>query len=409
MIRHKKLSLFFVLFLSTHSYALREKALCAVPIADCSVHCLSMLYEHQDCTTTYTTMPLSGKSGIHPCARDQQLLLHEEVTIVDDLGDEVQIEVPHLVYIDPDFPTHYKNSFWTLKKNLITYKELEERNSNYRRCLPHPITTDSNKSLEYNSSIVALKLPFHDPTTNQTYSAGTRFLLAYQTPLRMIVWVFDAHDKQFKQTVLDQALCYTYEPRTAQERIQDFVALLKLWANNPDGVIPFVWGGSSFCTVCTQEKFATETETQPYQIISYWKRPECTTQPYAGFDATGLVLRAAQIVGLPYYYKNTPTVRYCLPPLSIDEPLQNGDILWIAGGGTIVISDIQNNTVIAARGYQTGFGCVVESPLSILFKNMTTIDELQQAYKNKTALECCTKDGTLSKLSDDWCIIRLPN
>jgi len=71
-------------------------------------------------------------------------------------------------------------------------------------------------------------------------------------------------------------------------------------------------------------------------------RPKANQEiAYSGFDASGLILRAAQIAGLPYFYKNSTTALANLHAVLPARLPKEGDILGAVGKGLIVVvSDI---------------------------------------------------------------------
>ncbi len=74
--------------------------------------------------------------------------------------------------------------------------------------------------------------------------------------------------------------------------------------------------------------------------VSVYERTECTQHPMSGFDCAGIISRAAQMCGIPYYFKNTYTLAHYLKSLSIDTHLQEGDLIWIPGH-VMIVSDLK--------------------------------------------------------------------
>lgn len=178
-----------------------------------------------------------------------------------------------------------------------------------------------------------------------------------------------------------------------------------MWAHPKDGAIPFVWGGCSFCTTCIQKDFKALSENRPYQEIEYWERSD-QKNPYTGFDSSSLILRAAQIVGVPYFYKNAQTAYNNLTQLDYTETLQEGDLIWLPSG-LLVVSDISENKIIVASGYQTGYGAIIECDLISFFTTINSYAELTKTYLNKLPLECKNNDG-ITKTFKNWSILKMP-
>ena len=142
---------------------------------------------------------------------------------------------------------------------------------------------------------------------------------------------------------------------------------MRQWAKRKEGFIPYVWGGFSFTdTIKTTSCFLLKDET---------------TSPKTGLDCVGIIARVAQIYGIPYFYKNTTTIKQCLTPLARNSKLMTGDIIWVPGH-VMIVADLTNHTLIEARGYDHGYGKVQEIPLNEEFKGINTYRDLIDAYHN---------------------------
>ena len=193
-----------------------------------------------------------------------------------------------------------------------------------------------------------------------------------------------------------------------QQKINLYVDILKMWATRPDGFIPYVLGGNSMTHACTQTEFAIrETTAANGTALKLYEWPNYTTnKPKTGFDCSGLIARAAQIAGMPYFYKNTVTIANYLKALKPTEHLSNGDIIWFAGH-VMVVSDIKNNKTIEARGYDHGFGKVQEIELEKVFKGITTYAQLVAAYRNKKPLERLNKEGIAVQVIPTFSLLKI--
>jgi hypothetical protein len=113
-----------------------------------------------------------------------------------------------------------------------------------------------------------------------------------------------------------------------------------------------------------------------------------------GFDCAGLILRAAQCCGIPFFFKNSTTIAHYMRPLQPNETIEEGDILWIYGH-VMVVADIRRNTIVEARSHYHGFGKVHEIPLHQEFKGMNTFEDLRKAFFNKQGLERLDASGNV--------------
>ena len=346
--------------------------------------------------------PTQGSPRIH------QLLLHERVDIVSENGDEVCIIIPHIFFI-----THSLHKpqamYWTLKKNLLSLKKLDEA---AREKIPVSPTYKAPKNITQAQNTVVIFKPFYDPVTEQTLSAGTRFIIDTSKTFEnyFSVNVFDRKTTSFKSTLIPKKIAIQVQKQSIQNSIDCFVKILQQWAHCINGPIPYVWGGCSFSHCCNHEFIERKKKLTTGTQISVFERTGCTENPLTGLDCAGLITRAAHICGIPYYFKNTYTLAHYLKSLSIDQHLKEGDLIWIPGH-VMIVSDIPNNKIIEARGYSSNYGIVHEITLDQMFKDINTYDELIKAYRHQITLTRLNKDGDeveeikkykILKLSSAW-------
>lgn len=330
--------------------------------------------------------PTQGTPRIH------QLLLHETVEIVSEDGDEVCIIIPQLFFITHDL--HKPQAmYWTLKKNLISLEKLSKNLSNTHK-IPHSPSYKHPHEINKAPHEVALIKPFFDPITHQTLSAGTRFVLDTSKELEQhaAVFVYDPKVSGFKTSFIPRDRLICLQARSASHAISCFVNILKQWAHCHTGPIPYVWGGSSFTHCCNHSFKEVKKRLASGTRISVYERPECPERPMSGFDCAGIISRAAQLCGIPYYFKNTYTLAHYLKSLSIDQHLQEGDLIWIPGH-VMMVSDLKNNTIIEARGYSSNYGIVHEIALEKMFKDIKTYHDLIKAYHHQKPLTRLNKEG----------------
>ena len=95
-----------------------------------------------------------------------------------------------------------------------------------------------------------------------------------------------------------------------------------------------------------------------------------------------------------------------LKPLASHEHLQTGDIIWFSGH-IMIISNAEKNIIIEARGYDHGWGKIHEAPLQVIFKNIVSTTDLEQAFRNQTPLERLHKDGTTAQTITNFKLLKL--
>ena len=83
--------------------------------------------------------------------------------------------------------------------------------------------------------------------------------------------------------------------------------------------------------------------------LTYWDRIGDFEKPLAGFDCSGMILCAAQIAGLPYFFKNTDTLLGNLKPLRPTEELEAGDLVFYSGH-VLVVSDLKEEFTYRSSG-----------------------------------------------------------
>lgn len=390
----KKVTIILSIALSFFStMALGRKGIVIVPIADLAGQPIHTYYAYQPVEAAYHKLPWAHYRGDYAsCPRIHQLLYHEIVDIIGTRKNEILIRIPNVFYqtMTDARPQLY---YWTLEKNIIPLTSLYKKGL-ISTHLPTPINfnTPSTSSL---LPTVSLLEPFTVPAFNMTFSAGTRFVKAKEQPHEDKVMVYCLHPITHKMTTLaiSNSLLYCSNDKPMAERITDFLAILRRWTQPEHGIIPYVWGGCSFTDRHTKNEFSVEKAVIQGKKLGYYIRP--TTQvPKTGYDCSSIIVRAAQIVGLPYYYKNTYTIAQQLPALGLQESLKEGDLIWIRGH-VLVAANLKQNTVIEASAYDYGYGEVHEIPLGKVFKDVNTFADLHHRYRYKKPIERLHRNGTV--------------
>lgn len=370
-----------------------RKGIVIVPIADLAGQPIHTYYAHEPLITAYHKLPWAHyRNDYEACPRVHQLLYHEIVDIIGQRNNELLIKIPNIFYqtvADMRPQTYY----WTLTSNILPASNLPKKAIDLTK-LPAPIYFNKNNDASY-ADTVSLIEPYTDETVAVTFSAGTRFLKTKEQSLKDKVMVYCLHPKTHTicAIALPRSSVYIFTGSTLADRVTDFLAIVRRWTNQDGGFIPYVWGGCSFTDRYAKNEFGTEKALIQGKTLRYYTRPE-NKVPKQGYDCSSIIARAAQIVGLPYYYKNTYTIAKQLPLLSAQEKLKNGDLIWIRGH-ILIVANCQQHTVIEASAYDYGYGEVHEIPICKVFKGIETLDDLQRYSRHKKPVERLHRNGTV--------------
>lgn len=373
--------------------SLSEKVVCVVPVADLVGEPASSHAPRVQ--QWYGSLPLASKNFTAP-SRVHQLLFNEVVELKEIKEQEALIELPHLFY-ETNALTKPQTSYWTLKKNLRPLSELA-RSGISTSHFPQPLARNKDGFEKALRTTASLKEPFFDPTTKQTYSAGTRFVIRQQTDAHLVVHLFDAKHTAMRSMNISKKICQVHEEQNSEEKIKNFVSIVTAWAHQPSGFIPYVWGGCSAAQLCTSDQFREDRGTFTRELPS--------ADPLAGLDCTGLVARAAHIAGIPYFYKNSFTLSKYLKPLLPHEKISEGDLIWIPGH-VMVVSSLRKNSLVEARHYSHGYGKIHEIPLAQQFKGVTTYQQLSALFFGKKTLQRLDITGTVVQRIPEFKILKM--
>lgn len=335
------------------------------------------------------------------CPRLHQALFNETIEIVEERETEALIKMPNAFYLADDT---LKNEYWIQKNAFIRYDTLKKKGVDLTKIPP---MNSKNSLAEHSADIITLEMPWHDSEKQITYSAGTRFvMLPEQTNENDIaVYVFDPHSYDFTIMSIPRAIACTHSAQTKQEQIGHCIAIIQQWANVSDGFIPYVWGGCSFTHTSNAvfNELSMVKKGTPHSYINLDDFPH-ETKP--GFDCSNMILRAAHIAGIPYYYKNSSAAAKHLKHLSTDDVVEAGDIIWIPGH-VMMVSDVNNNLLVEARGYNHGYGKIQEIELSKVFKNIKTYDNLAHALHRKQKLYRLDSKGVVADSFTKFKILKM--
>jgi hypothetical protein len=379
-------------------------AIVVVPVADL----MGQPFGHLHNEKSYNSIALCGKKGSFACPRINQLLFHEIVTIIGHQHDEIHIKIPHMFFETAQSSTKI-DSYWTLKKNVIPLSKLHDMGVDIQK-LPHPISYHSPAN-QTDQTIAVLTQPYYDPLTRIHFSAGTRFVVdkPQRSPQFIMVWAYHPRKYTIHKMGLPVTSVTIINPTISHdEQRKLMVQTARQWARtNKKGFIPYVWGGCSFSNVCTDPMISEQHGRDIFNApITFYTRALYSSGPFSGFDCAGLIIRAAQAAGIPYFYKNTTTLEKYLKPITTINDLKTGDIIWLPGH-VMMVADLKNNTLIEARGYGDGYGKVHEITLKSLFNHINTYADLINAYNEKKSLERLNSKGGIANTVKNFKILSL--
>ena len=326
-------------------------------------------------------IPLAGTSSV--CLRLHQLLFNETVEIVQETSCAYQVRISNLFYITQQ-NNKPQDTYWTLKENILPIDQIPDTcaQSTY---IPRAPDYGTQETTPF--PIITLQKPWRSDILGKTFSAGTRFVCAGTKKGYYQATVWHSKHQNVTQVSIPKSFCII-TPRSQKKAVKIYNQLLRKWAGMQE-YIPYVWGGCSFTYTLPQSAMCKKITDKDgtYYIIH-----EDTHEQKHGFDCAGLIARAAQIAGIPYYYKNTFTLAHYLKPLTDLKNLREGDLIWIPGH-VMAVAHIKKNTIIEARHYSHGYGKVHEIALENVFKNIKTFADLFEAVHNKSVLERLDHDG----------------
>lgn len=357
----------------------------------------------------YKKLPLCGISPSSPlCPRTHQLLFNEVVEIIAEQDNQVQIQIPQLFFIT-QADKHPHTTYWMLREHLMPLSKIEAHGVDITT-IPQPVSF-TNQQPTNKQTIVTLLTPWHDDKNNRTFSAGTRFVAhpAEHSPNTYAVFILNPCCTAATVYSIPRQFCLLQNPaKTPQACIQDFVRIVRTWAHLEEGFIPYVWGGCSVIGLIPFNETFSQVELYAGKLTDTgYAYPTSACQfPKTGLDCTGLVARAAQLSGIPYFLKNSTTIATYLESLGKKDTLHDGDLIWVPGH-VMVVSNVAKNLLVEARHYSQGYGKVHEIELGKVFSGMTTYQDLINAYEQKKSIQRMNKDGAIKNTYKNWKLLKM--
>lgn len=372
----------------------RYQAFCTIPVAD-------VVGTPLDTIDMYHQLPWDYIGSTENCPRLDQLLLHEQVTVLNERDGQACIELPTSIFYD-QITNEMSSLFWV---PITTLTRLSRENSN-------KTPSYDTASGKFTNHVVTLAQPWYDTKLQQTLSAGTNFVVINAAPPLPIqkklahtlpVWRYNNAVQRYEHielptaSILDQSI-----KRTHQEQRKLMVHIARTIVRGM-GKVPYTWGGASYTVRYNPMIWTTASSTigpsnNLVRIIDIPIIPVVKT----GFDCSGLIRRTARMAGIPIHAKNSTTLKMTLESLKTGEQLEIGDIIFIPGH-VMIVSDIAQAKLIEARGALHDYGYVHEIPLSHEFKDVTSYEQLIKAHLDQeqvTRIDCqgCDDGKSLGKM-----------
>lgn len=349
--------------------------------------------------------PLCDRLSICPdvkkCDRTHQGLFNEVMNCIDQgcIEDEgglktycVKVECSDIIY---GFDKNSKalNTFWIDEKHIVPLEKLETA---IAHTIPHCVyAQEPTIILTYPWQNFSVGTRFRHMPEHDTDGAYAIIRADYQAGAVVRDWI--PHENGIREVKEDaQAMRELFVKninnlvdRVAAGETHNNVAgraassMGQLDLSGERRVIPYVWGGSSFVHSYAGPDF--------YNEDGAWHRIG-KNDPYTGYDCSGFVRRMARGAGIDFPWKTTVAIERAKRALNDTDRLQHGDLIWMPGH-VIIVSNIERNELIEARGYGHGYGCVHRITLDECFVGISTYEDLLKRYYDHETIERKNKEG----------------
>jgi hypothetical protein len=335
-------------------------------------------------------LPISPETN-SPVSRNHQTIFNEIIFDVKDLDENFcSGKIGNIWH---DFDDNKKTPLQEdviFKKDIILLSDILKSGVSLD-IIPPPIFDEDQ------AEVVTLLLPWEDEISKQKYSAGTRFvhMSHFDSEDKFCVIICDNNIKKLISFVpknLTVNFLIINSKTFQQDKRKLFVQILKTWLptnKTEDKIIPYVWGGASLVDLY-DDKFELVEEKLLDQKLMIYKRKE-KPEIFTGFDCSGLILRAAQIAGIKYMYRYTGLLPKFLKPLTKNQEVIDGDLIWISGH-VFAVSDTKNNLLIESTGYKSNYGKLHQISLKDRFKDINNYEELLISFFQKKELTLLSKE-----------------
>lgn len=329
-------------------------ALCQRTITDLVLHCIPSSSPQR----VMQDLPQSIDVQ-HPPAvwRIHQALFHDWVKIEKKENKQYQLYIPSVQYRLSLEDTTLYSEFWGLQQDFVMQQTLLKENIDIQK-LP-PLPTEEKKD-----TFFFLTKPYSDTKNGVLFSIGTAFRIEEKSFQGIATHYY--HPTLKKLVLLQVPYTHLIFSLPNPDTRKTFLFLLsQLLDLQPK--IPYVFGGCSW-------------------------HPSYTSL-FSGFDCSGLILKMAQLAGIPLLYKNTLTLMQYLPSLQDPCHVEPGDLICFKGH-VMVISSLKPLKIIHAVGIQSLYASVVEVFLQDFFQSIDTLNKLFEYMTKPQAISLLNKNGT---------------
>jgi hypothetical protein len=380
------------------SFSKSIPAVCVVPVADLLSEKVAStnpsLIKHK-----YASLPLSEKQPLKFCCRATQLLFNDQVTIIEQKGEQSFVETSFWHTKTPSLgsPSSRNNRFWTLTTNLQPISTLSPEAQ---------ATIPPSPPLKSTQRLVTLWLPWYCPETHTTYSAGTQFMVKEENNDHYSIALYTSHNAQVVESTVPKTVCVLYKTRTHEEKRTLFLQLIRQWAQGIPHKIPYVLGGGSIVATFENPFFEEKKIKVKEKTHTVFTGREGSSIPHTGVDCSGLIRLACKIAEIPLTATNSKSIAHSLPHLTSHQTIQDGDILFWKGH-TAIVSNAKKGLLIESRGYEHNYGVLHEIPYNVELQGITTTAKLKEAYLKKKPIQRLDKEGHPREIIADLTILSL--
>ncbi len=390
---------FLFFSISLYFWAKPYEAFVIVPVVD--ILSRSCDGTAQERVKFYNNLPLSPVESSAYWPRIHQALFNETVWVIKEENGQAFVEMKNCFILDEHYNKKEVQGWVQLDDVYATERAIKNR---VQYGFPAPI--DYRKSAQIVRPTLVIYEPWFEDQTQQIYSAGTRFIRAPQDDSEdfYAINLFDKSRHKLLKAFIGKRIAIIEEERSQQQQQDLFLKILDTWCSY-QLPIAYVFGGSSFCKLTSAQAFLA-----PYcfggKSFSCWNSAEYDQKVMSGLDCSGLLLRAAQIAGMPYYFKNSLSILRGLKQLGEEKSLSVGDLVWTKGHVGIV-SALISPQFIEAAGYGRGYGKVHKIELKKRFLGAANWHDLLFSCFNHTVPTNINADGSLSQDNMPLVFLRL--
>ena len=117
-------------------------------------------------------------------------------------------------------------------------------------------------------------------------------------------------------------------------------------------------------------------------------------------------MRMAKIAGIHFQWKTTSAIERKCPELTANDTLHEGDLIWVTGH-VMIVSNLERNELIQARGYSSGYGCVNRITLADCFEGIETYHDLLAYRDARKSLQFKNKTGNVLEKKYPFKLLKL--